>query len=100
MDSVKLELDRQLTCAICLEIYCNPKALPCMHSFCKECVKQLVDNVQLQLKCPECREIHNLPSSGIEGFHNNYSLLGVLDLRSQMSGNKWLTYSRPISIKI
>ena len=88
MDSMKQKLDEQLTCAICLERYCNPKSLPCMHSFCKECIKLLVDNVKLELKCPECREIHNLPPSGIEGFRNNYSLLGMLDLRSEMSGNR------------
>ena len=92
MDCVIKKLDEQLTCSICLEIYCSPKALPCLHSFCKQCVKQIVDNVKRVVKCPECREVHSLPSSGIEGFPNNYSLLGILELRSQIEGNSLFTF--------
>ena len=88
MDSIKQKLDQQLTCAICLETYRSPKGLPCMHSFCKKCIHHLVDNGKRELQCPECRTIHSLPSSGVEGFPNNYGLVGILDVMSQMSGNK------------
>ena len=41
LSSFKQELDDQLTCSICLEQYTNPKALPCLHSFCLKCIELL-----------------------------------------------------------
>ena len=87
MDCIKQKLDEQLTCPICLDRYRSPKALPCLHTFCKECVKQIFDHVKQEVKCPECRKMHSVPSSGIEGFPNNYSVLGFLELQSQIEGN-------------
>lgn len=43
-----------LTCAVCLEIYDQPQMLKCQHSFCRNCVKNLIKNGTV--KCPTCRE--------------------------------------------
>ena len=34
-------LNKELTCAICLELFKTPKMLPCLHTFCEECLKQI-----------------------------------------------------------
>lgn len=34
-------LDQQLSCAICLERYYEPRVLRCSHSFCRLCLEQL-----------------------------------------------------------
>ena len=41
LDSFKKQLDDQLTCNVCLDQYTNPKTLPCLHSFCLECIQPL-----------------------------------------------------------
>ena len=40
------KLEQQLTCPVCLDIYTNPKSLPCLHSFCQHCLEGLPVNPQ------------------------------------------------------
>uniref|UniRef100_A0A8C4XAI1 Uncharacterized protein n=1 Tax=Erpetoichthys calabaricus TaxID=27687 RepID=A0A8C4XAI1_ERPCA len=37
---VLLDVVKELTCAICLNIYKDPVVIPCQHSFCYECIKE------------------------------------------------------------
>ncbi len=63
-------------CAICLETFCDPRALPCQHEFCRECLEQCVVSSQDKktLICPTCREevniskdqVKNLPASSVD----------------------------------
>lgn len=53
------KLEDQLTCAICLDDFKEPKLLHCFHIFCKECLERLVvqdQQGQLCLRCPTCRQ--------------------------------------------
>ena len=48
----------ELECAICMEIYKQPKLLECMHTFCGGCIdKMMTHNGQQQdsVVCPTCR---------------------------------------------
>uniref|UniRef100_A0A8C5S2G4 RING-type E3 ubiquitin transferase n=1 Tax=Laticauda laticaudata TaxID=8630 RepID=A0A8C5S2G4_LATLA len=68
-----------LTCTLCLEHYCQPKILPCLHSYCQDCLKKLLGGSKQELRCPECRELVPLPA-GVEGLKTNFFLNGLLDL--------------------
>ena len=49
------KLEDQLTCAICLDAFKDPKLLQCFHVYCKDCLQQLVvknRQGQLSLRCP------------------------------------------------
>ena len=52
------EVANSFSCAVCLEEFKEPKALQCLHTYCKECLVKLVkkkghDHV---IPCPVCRE--------------------------------------------
>uniref|UniRef100_A0A1X7UVS5 RING-type domain-containing protein n=1 Tax=Amphimedon queenslandica TaxID=400682 RepID=A0A1X7UVS5_AMPQE len=48
-----LQLEEQLTCTVCLDHYTNPKALPCLHSFCQHCLEGLPLDEASDLTLPE-----------------------------------------------
>ena len=49
-----------MSCAVCLEALKDPKVLPCCHSFCKCCLKGIIDKSlqKEKLACPQCRALH------------------------------------------
>ena len=58
------KLEDQLTCAICLEAFKDPKLLQCFHVYCKECLERLVVTDQqgkASVRCPTCRRATLLP---------------------------------------
>ncbi len=58
------KLEDQLTCAICLDAFKDPKLLQCFHVYCKDCLQKLVvtdQQGQVSLHCPTCRRSTNLP---------------------------------------
>ena len=68
-----LKLEEQLTCPVCLDLYTNPKTLPCLHSFCQECLEGLPQEREARgdtyyLSCPTCRKCTELPEGGAGAF--------------------------------
>ena len=81
-------LKKEAECPLCLDTVKNPKTLPCLHSFCLECLDELANfarrRLQTTIKYPVCQTsfpitdsntFANLPSS----FHLN-RLVDVLAL--------------------
>ena len=62
------ELEREITCGICQEHYTEPKALPCLHYYCKKCVLRLALRIGSgkPFSCPECRCEATLPVGGVD----------------------------------
>ncbi|CAH1775524.1 unnamed protein product [Owenia fusiformis] len=78
--------DEHLTCMICLGQFQRPKALPCLHSFCLDCIKGFITSKMVKkgelFGCPVCRKKIKLPNKGVGGFPNNHlimSLMGTMD---------------------
>ena len=50
------DLKSLLECSICLETFEDPRTLPCLHSFCKNCLENFVEGKRNdELNCPVCR---------------------------------------------
>lgn len=86
------EVERQLTCPVCLDHYTQPRTLPCLHSFCHDClaglppVQQQADQL---ISCPVCRQSVQFPPNGLSGFHPAFlinSLLEIHELLQKVSG--------------
>ena len=75
-------LAKMLECPVCFEKMCQPKLLPCGHTFCIDCLNQIAQNNRQRNKidCPNCRKSHNLPENGVNGFNNNYTLIELISL--------------------
>ena len=80
-------LNEDLSCKICYEIYKEPKQLPCLHSFCVACLNRLAKTraVNGRIKCPLCQREIDVPESGTfenvpVSFYIN-SLLDVLAIK-------------------
>ncbi|XP_070561834.1 E3 ubiquitin-protein ligase TRIM56-like [Ptychodera flava] len=74
------EIDEQiLTCIVCLERYKNAKILPCHHSFCEECLEELVRK-QRALNCPICRRPCPIPPGGVTKLPPSILVNGIIEI--------------------
>jgi hypothetical protein len=53
-------LGKKYQCGICLEVLCRPMTLECSHSFCYNCLDELLKNESYgrAARCPVCQEIY------------------------------------------
>ncbi|PNI78022.1 TRIM59 isoform 1, partial [Pan troglodytes] len=56
--------EEELTCPICYSIFEDPRVLPCSHTFCRNCLENILQAsgnfyiwrpLRIPLKCPNCR---------------------------------------------
>jgi hypothetical protein len=66
------KLREELTCSICLQLLSKPKMLPCLHSFCENCIADISKEKQ-KVKCPLDSKEFNIEKSGFPNdfFKNN-----------------------------
>jgi uncharacterized protein YukE len=84
---MKQVLEREATCSLCLDIFKEPKKLPCDHVYCKECLKGLaLRSLNETISCPECRtptqvpgnDVNNLPTAfRVNRFVGEYQQIQV-----------------------
>ncbi len=82
-------------CVICFEPFNNekmPKALPCLHTFCVECLKGSIKSHQQAVNkhpkavppssfpCPMCKEVTKIPSNGIDGFKDDFRIQKISEV--------------------
>ena len=63
--TTNLEMARKeadLKCTVCLELFTEPKVLPCCHTFCKKCLEGILEKTEEKAKlvCPQCRAEHEV----------------------------------------
>jgi hypothetical protein len=88
-------LEEDITkCAICLEVYHDPRKLPCLHTFCFACLDKVIrkkmppllgqqqklggaSNKATNFNCPLCRQSYPLTDGGAGDFPCNYFIAAL-----------------------
>ncbi|XP_072046443.1 E3 ubiquitin-protein ligase TRIM71-like [Amphiura filiformis] len=68
-------------CGICLLTIEEPKALPCLHSYCLKCLSQWAKGKKDKVRCPICSQDFPIPPEGIKGFITNFVINTLKDRR-------------------
>lgn len=55
-------------CKLCSEHYTDPRMLPCLHSFCYDCLSKHFDNSKSDHVCPTCNEAFEVPNGKIKSL--------------------------------
>lgn len=103
--SLSQNVEQELTCAVCCELYSCPLLLRCSHSFCKKCIQDLVKNEEdynystlvISFKCPVCRAYTTIRSArGIDSLPENLSLANLVSVLKTDEGRRALTATRQV----
>ncbi|XP_033728951.1 putative tripartite motif-containing protein 75 [Pecten maximus] len=85
-------VEDQITCTICLEVFQDPKALPCLHTFCRKCISSYIIGKNLRSRrnkefaCPICRRhvhmsahVRNNPEVWTDQLENNHVICSMIE---------------------
>ncbi|XP_072019603.1 E3 ubiquitin-protein ligase TRIM56-like [Amphiura filiformis] len=65
-------------CGICLSTQKEPKSLPCLHSYCLECLMQWAKG-KTKVSCPICVQDFAIPRGGVKAFRTNFFINTLKD---------------------
>lgn len=75
------QLQSEVTCPLCLDIFTDPKRLPCEHVYCGECLRGLASrSITGAISCPECRAVTPVPSSDVSQFSTPHQVNRLIEM--------------------
>jgi hypothetical protein len=92
------ELEEELRCSLCLELYTEPRSLPCGHTYCTMCLQDVYrkSNSSNWLVCPLCREKHLIEGMGILSFPKNFHIANIVDKVKSLSATSQMQSTNTI----
>ena len=96
--------ERNHTCPVCLELFSEPKVLPCCHTFCLKCLEKTARSGQKkvvplravawvgqqtkrreEITCPQCRKTHIIPAGGLTEFLTDFIMSHEIEVKKLKS---------------
>ena len=76
----------ELWFSVCQYHYIDPKVLPCLHYYCKQCIYRLALRTGLDkpFSCPECRRDTTLSQGGVDNLPTAFFINRMKELHSKM----------------
>jgi len=90
-----------ITCPVCLEDFKDPRSLPCLHTFCSQCIDSFTASHQSEssdLPCPVCREPFTLGDHGVADLPRNFFIVDLLDASNLGNNGRELTQCEVCSL--
>lgn len=71
-------------CCICTDIFTDPRILPCFHTFCANCLKEIGLKAKKgpgdKMSCPQCRAEFTVPLGGFMELQKNFFMCKLLEV--------------------
>lgn len=96
------QVEREITCFICRNIFTDPRTLACAHTFCKQCIESRVeeanrneldsededhaDYVNTASVCPLC--LAPLPPDGVKTIHTDAAMNSLINIFKRREDKK------------
>src|SRR5688572_29978364 len=88
--SARLKVEQQISeiteCQRCLNAFTDPRTLPCIHTFCFQCLKRTSETTQKKpgdkMPCPFCRKEFLIPKDGVNGVQKNVFIENLLESKT------------------
>ena len=85
-------LKKEAECPLCIETVKNPKTLPCLHSFCLECLDRHANfarrKLKATIKCPVCQTSFQIPKTDtFENLPSSFHLNRLVDVLALEDGS-------------
>ena len=81
--NINFNLLDHLQCALCLDIYDDPKCLVCNHSFCKTCIDETLqfnNDGSATIDCPQCKKQTFIDANKTTNdLLANFQIKGIVD---------------------
>jgi len=86
-EDIKKQVEDIIKCHICLENLRDPRMLPCSHTYCLKCMKDLASNNHGQFQCP-LRDGRKIASADIDSLPINRHVRDIAEALSKYEGKK------------
>ncbi|XP_060548713.1 RING finger protein 112-like [Pantherophis guttatus] len=97
------DLQEDIKCSICLEIFNNPVSIDCGHNFCQDCMfTHLNNSPQSEYNCPECRHTcypqHMKPDARLKSLVEKISQFPHLEEVNKKMPTPSLELGQPVQL--
>ena len=75
------QIEEEITCSICGDLFTDPKTIPCLHTFCKRCIEKSIESNKKMASivcCPLCRA--PLPRDDISSVPTNFTINRLVEI--------------------